>query len=328
MYRSNELDLKLTKVHELPLAYNAISLAAILGMKHNALWAMMYVKQGGYYRTFRMRKKGGGYRIIDAPESEYKLMQLALLRSLFDKIKYPEYVAAFVPGRSCAAAASKHVGKRVVVKLDLKDFFPSIRIGMVRSALKDLGYNDLVSGLIAKMVTLNGRLPQGAPTSGAAANMVAHHRFDKKLVAYAKPLGWEYTRYADDLIFSSNQCTDVQQAVELINQVRKVVSRAGFRVNNAKTKIRPYYKQQRVLGITVNKKLNIPQRDYKRVRALVHNCVVHGPTSQLEKAGAFDIEELYNYLQGKLANYAQYAPGKTAALRAEMERITWENVTR
>lgn len=240
-----------------------------------------------HYVSFAIPKRSGGRRVILAPKRRLKRLQRALLRLLVDRLPVSEQAHGFLKGRSIRTGAECHVGKRVLVQLDLADFFPSITYPRVRGLLIALGYGYPVAACLATLLTEAERqpveaegtvyqvpvgprhCPQGAPTSPGLANAMTL-RLDRRLSGLARRLGFAYTRYADDLTFSGD---DVARVGALLRVARQVVSAEGFAVNEGKTRVSRSGGAQRVTGVTVNRVLGLSRRERRRLRAAIHQAV-------------------------------------------------------
>jgi retron-type reverse transcriptase len=239
-----------------------------------------------HYVRYTVPKRSGGQRVILAPKSELKALQRRTLADLLAKIPTAPAAHGFVPGRSFATNAQPHVGKRVVVGLDLKDFFPSITFPRVRGVLIAHGYSYAVASTLALLCTEYDREPfdrdgerlyisvgprhlvQGAPTSPALANLVAW-RLDRRLTGLAAKYGFSYTRYADDLTFSGD---DAAVVGSLITNVKRIVADERFILNDAKTHVARRARRQVVTGLVVNDQVATPRQLRRRLRAILHNA--------------------------------------------------------
>lgn len=220
-------------------------------------WAQWVTQE---YDTYNI-KTGSKVRIIEAPRPELKKLQRLLLDTLLYKLEPTEYAHGFLPGRSTVTNAQPHVGCDWVVTADIKDFFPSITTAQVLDALKPLGLSAQRLDIIVALVTRDGRLPQGTPTSPHIANLVVR-RMDMELSAQK---GWTYTRYADDLAFSGGD-----NPHHLMQEVLLIVRSYGFQLAQHKTRIMPRSQRQIVTGIVVNEKLALPKGTRRKLRAMLH----------------------------------------------------------
>ena len=236
-----------------------------------------------------------------------KNVQKNILARILGNVPVGKHVGAYVPGKSCLDTANQHVKKGVIISLDIKNFFTSVRRAMVRHTLHSYGYNHLVSSLLSALMCYTNFVPQGSPTSGYITNLVADQRFDQAII---EDLGteWTYTRYSDDIDISHNNMQPRERIMEVIKLVERHVNKAGFRLNEDKTKLEPYWHQQRILGIVVNEKTNIPRHVYNRLRCWIHNCLVHGFESQYRRAGQLSAGMLESHVRGKLSYLHQIDP--------------------
>lgn len=238
------------------------------------------------YTTFTVPKKSGGVRTIRAPEPGLKLIQSRLASLLQDCILdinaergVEEKIShGFRRGRSIVTNAGQHCSKRLVLNLDLLDFFPSINLGRVRGFFISnvhFGLKEPVANTLAQIVCHENELPQGAPTSPVMSNLIAHI-LDVRLARLAKGTGCRYTRYADDLTFSTNLKEipaklaryDEPNAKWIVgSRLRKEIKGAGFLVNDTKTRLQLEQSRQDVTGIIVNKGVNVRVEYYKDARA-------------------------------------------------------------
>jgi len=218
-----------------------------------------------YYRTFQLKKKSGGFRNISAPRVYLKVIQRYLLDCILAKAMLPANVVGFVRGKTLADGARIHVGKRYLWNIDLKDFFPSVTLAMSTDVFRTLGYKDEAAIFLGKICTLNGCLPQGAPTSPMLANL-AFVRADIEIAALCEHSQVRFTRYADDLSFSSN--TPISE--EFRNSVLTIVAKFGFTVNPNKSRLCGPLCRREVTGLTVNTQLSVTRTARRKVRALVH----------------------------------------------------------
>ncbi|MHC4916602.1 MAG: reverse transcriptase family protein [Planctomycetota bacterium] len=224
----------------------------------------------GRYHRLRLPRPGRSPRVIDAPDRELKAVQRKLLRRLIRLLPVSRHAHGFVPRRSPVTAARPHVGKEWVVTFDVRDFFPSVRSRAVREAAAELGLSGGDGRLLVRLTTLRGRLPQGAPTSPALAN-VAFSECDARLAGLASSLGLAYTRYADDLAFSGDR-----RAGRLQSSVSGILRENGFRLAAEKTRVMPRSRRQEVCGLVVNDGVRLPREQRRKLRAIAHEVSTGG----------------------------------------------------
>ncbi len=232
--------------------------------------------RGAYgYRSFSIPKKGGGIRTIHAPHPTIRILQRKLLTAL--NLVYKAHPAAygFVPRRSILSNAEKHQGARMLLNVDLNDFFPTITFPRVRGVfIKRFKLPSDVATILARLCCNTGdvpdHLPQGGPTSPIMSNMVCHS-MDRELVALARSQGAYYTRYADDLTFSTHRRSFSPQIaimagarlVAVGSEIKRIVSDHQFELNERKQRAARRTERLSVTGLTVNEFPNIP-REYSR----------------------------------------------------------------
>lgn len=239
------------------------------------------------YRVFEIPKVSGkpeaGTRRITAPNQELMRYQYMLLTLLLRAAPVGSSAAhAYYRGRSIRSMAEPHVRKRWVIRLDLKDFFPSISPRMVSKAMRQRGIRPELFPLVDKFCFLDGGLPMGAPTSPLLSNIVAGHALDRRFLGLCdswhmtnptaecfriEPIA--YTRYADDLCFSS----DYRQLPKIIPTLKWIIKDAGFEINLEKLKVLGWRNRQTVCGVSLNAHLGKPRQWRKTLRAILHNAV-------------------------------------------------------
>ncbi|MBC7571097.1 MAG: RNA-directed DNA polymerase [Spirosoma sp.] len=233
------------------------------------------------YTAFEIPKKRGGHRLIFAPKDPLKVIQRCLNLVLQCVFSPHKAATGFVPGKSITDNARPHVGKHYVYNLDLKDFFTSVDLHRVKACLKLPPFNltgdrEPLAFLIANLCCIRqvgepsrAFLPQGAPTSPLLTNVVCQ-QLDRRLTGLAKRFGATYTRYADDMTFSSF-VNIYQPDSAFCVELNRIITDQRFVINPAKTRLqRPGYRQE-VTGLVVNERVNVPRRFWREIRALLHN---------------------------------------------------------
>ena len=226
-------------------------------------------------KTFRLRKKHGGYREITAPKERLHDV-LHILNIVLQTYDEPTpWAYGFVCGRSVVDNARPHVGKRYILNLDLKNFFPTITRRQVADCLmaEPFGFSSLAAELVSGMATVrtdNGEevLAQGFATSPTLSNFICRE-MDKEIAGVAAAQGITFTRYADDLTFSSD-ADILRPQGELAQQVKTIVERYGFILNEAKTHLQRRGRRQEVTGLMVTEKVNVSRRYVREIRSLLY----------------------------------------------------------
>lgn len=281
-------------------------LADVLYIPRRHLTYILYIQRpDNCYTTFEIPKKFGGIRVISAPSSALKEIQVTLAEKLWEcqqKIwqQYniqPNIAHAFIPKKSTITNAQIHCKKRYVLNLDLKDFFDHFHFGRVMGYFEKNNNFCLpheVAVIITQLACYKGRLPQGAPTSPIITNLICQI-LDMHLLSIAKKYKVDYTRYADDLTFSTNRRTFEDDISQFLVEIQREVQGFGFEINEKKTRLQFRNSRQEVTGLIVNKKLNVPHLFYKNTRAMAN---------QLYKTGHFYIdsgEGTLNQLEGRFS---------------------------
>lgn len=214
------------------------------------------------YRKFELKKRNGSNRIIYAPRTYLKVIQWWVLDNILNRIDIDNNVFGFVPKRNIVQNAKFHHGAKHILNVDIKDFFPSITISQVEDVFLGLGYDDNVSMMLSGICCLEGRVPQGAPTSPALGNLVLRN-LDKELTHLSKQNGLKYSRYADDLTFSSSNWIDAK----ILKKISALVYRSGFEINSSKTRFSGPQDCLEVTGVVINDKIQPRRKWRKLVRA-------------------------------------------------------------
>jgi hypothetical protein len=301
----------------------------------------------GPLRTYRYRwvpKSGRRWRLLEIPTPLLRRAQRKLLDDLLSRVPTHPAAHGFCLTRSAVTNASLHRARPVVIKFDLVDFFQSVPIGRVYALFRTLGYPGLVARLLAGLCTtrlpldvwdarpcpsLDGsdhstwqrfntrHLPQGAPTSPGVANLVAF-RLDRRLAGLATDLDATYTRYADDLTFSGGPEL-ARGAKRLAHLVAVIALEEGFALNHRKTRVMRRGGRQTVTGLVVNVRPNVPRAEFDRLKAVLTNCVRHGPATQNRE----NCPDFRAHLAGKVAHVAAVNPARGRKLLALFDRIAW-----
>ena len=253
------------------------------------------------YHSFNIMKRQGGQRVIDSPEATLKWIQRSILRVLTCVARPHKCAHGFVEQRSIISHASIHVNSRWVFVTDIQDFFPSIHWGRVYGLLQSKPFraSPTLARFLANLVTYQGRLPQGSPTSPYLSNIVCR-RMDHELFRWARNHGFRYSRYADDLTFSTNKRVVSDEDRE---EIEAIVKSEGFAINELKRRTVPNQCRQVVTGLVVNgSRPNVRRESVKNLRALLHNVVRHGWASQAARNPAItSAAELADYFKSALS---------------------------
>ena len=297
-------------------------------------------------RHYRYRWVGSGagrVRLIEAPKPRLKAIQRLLLHEVLCRIPPHEVAHGFCRGRSIKSYVANHVGQSVVFKMDLRNFFPSIRFARIVGLFMLAGFPETVSRFLAGLCcntvpdeTLKGcplsgawgqeacelyrqpHLPQGAPTSPYLANLCAY-RLDCRLTGLAQCAGANYSRYADDMLFSGG--VEFLQGIKRFHiYAASIILEEGFQINTRKTRCMRRSVRQQAAGIILNEHPNTPRTAMDVLKATLHNCCRFGPRSQ-NRPGHADFRA---HLSGRIGFVEMINPQRGEKLRKLFEQIDWE----
>ncbi len=299
-----------------------------------------------HYRV--LAKSTGSIRLIETPKPRLKQLQRQILSGILDRIPSHPAVHGFVKARGIQSFALPHVGRRVVLRIDLQDFFPTFPGARVQSFFRTIGYPEPVADLLGGLVTnavpqpiwreaskqrdvplsaedlwhvrglyARPHLPQGAPTSPALANLCSY-RLDCRLSGLAASASAAYTRYADDLAFSGGE--NFNRSVErFATYVARILGEEGFTVHHRKTRIMRQSVRQHLAGLVTNERLNIRRKDYDVLKAILTNCIRHGSATQNREAHP----NFPDHLAGRISFVESIHAEKGSRLRALFDKIDW-----
>lgn len=263
--------------------------ADLLEVKYSDLTYLLYRrKSSDKYKSFQLKKRGGGYRKILAPVSSLKIIQRKLNHILQLIYEPKPSVHGFTFGQNIVTNAKTHLRKAFIFNIDLKDFFPSINFGRVRGMFIGNPYHipEDAATVLAQICCFENQLPQGAPTSPVISNMICA-QLDSQLQWLAKTNRCIYTRYADDITFSTNlrslpkalvkrNIVEDKLEVDVGKNLRKTIEKNGFQINEDKIRLQIPSKRQEVTGIKVNDKPNVSRKFIRRIRAMIHAWKEYG----------------------------------------------------
>lgn len=268
--------------HDLPVILGINHLANLMGL---APWILkrMVVSSHSFYRTFSIPKRRGGNRQIDAPYPSMIHAQRWIYTNILSKIDVNDAAMGFVPNRSVVDNAFVHNGKRCVLMMDVRDFFPSIKWYMVYAIFKKLGYPKNISQYLTSLCCLNGSIPQGAVTSPCLSNIICR-RLDTRISSFSKSFNIIYTRYADDVTFSGEEIPSKFGPL-----VGFVFNSEGFELNHQKTRLIKGQHKKIVTGISISSgKLTVPKSKRRKIRQTVYYIRKYGAKGHQEHIGNAD----------------------------------------
>lgn len=281
----------------LPVISSPKHFSMLVGMDHEYICSMAYSPKH-FYRFFYIEKANGKKRKISEPLPDLKYVQKWILKNILEKIKVSPYTKAYVPDSSVKHNARFHRRQKVVLSMDIKNFFPSIKIKSIVNIFKSVGYTENVSCFLAYLCCNKYCLPQGAPTSPYLSNLRLLN-FDSIISQYTNQRKIRYTRYADDLTFSGDFAPS-----HLIRFVSDCVWKEGFAINSDKTRVAYSNTRQEVTGIVVNEKMQTPRTERKKIRQEVYYIRKFGLDSHLSHINETRAHYL-NHLLGKI-NFALF----------------------
>ncbi|RYZ83431.1 MAG: RNA-directed DNA polymerase [Proteobacteria bacterium] len=294
-----------------------------------------------YYKTFKLRKKTGGYRWISVPNEELKLLHRKLNLMIFMRIRPSESVHSFVKKSSIRTNAEVHVNAKTCLNVDLYRFYESITDKRVFGYLCKLGYHPNVSYVIAALVTIQlpkafwqevrkenkfrskyirrkpkaRVLPQGSPCSPFLSNLVLTH-LDFRIEQACKGLGFSYSRYADDITISSKG-----DNFFALTTLKKIIRSEGFTINIQKISFRRSSSRIQVTGITVNNGIFVNKSLYKKVVSHLYYCKKYGVRDHLEKVKLTNKSNYKDWLLGNILFINSVEPDKAKKLFTEFNQI-------
>jgi retron-type reverse transcriptase len=314
----------------LPTLASATDIARAIGITEQELGRLAYHRQSAtvdHYHRFTIPKRRGGERVISSPKKRLRAAQSWILQSILTPVEIHSAATAFRPGLSIVDNSARHAGKAIVLRIDLKDFFPSIGFGRVKNMFNALGYNEGVATILAllsteaprvaatldrerRFIAIGGRcLPQGACTSPAITNILCR-RMDARLTGAAQRHGFTYSRYADDLIFSSDNKDAPVGA--LLGLVKRIIKAERFTINVDKTLVMRPQHRQAVTGLVVNGTPCISRQDIRRFRAFLHQYEKLGREEMTKRLG----QDSLAYAAGYLSFIHMVNPEQEMTIRA------------
>lgn len=295
-----------------------------------------------HYRYRWIPKASGGHRLLEIPKPRLKAIQRQILDEILNRIPPHACAHAFRTGRSIASYVKPHTNKQLVLHIDLREFFPSVRSSQVHAIFCTAGYPERVASILTGLCTNKTpsavlqpmvandptdrrwklfhslHLPQGSPSSPALSNLSAFW-LDCRLNGLARKANASYTRYADDLVFSGGaELTRCAARFRVL--VAAIVHHEGFEIRRRKTREMHYGSRQKVAGIILNRHPNIPRDEYDLLRAILFNCRRFGPQSQ----NLANLPQFREHLAGRIGYWCAICPDRAVKLQTLFEKITWD----
>lgn len=298
--------------NNLPIISSPEHFSLLVGLEHQYVCNMAHASDR-FYRHFSIPKSNGKMRDIDEPLPDLKFVQTWILHNILEKCQISDYAKAYFKGRTLKHNARFHRAQKIVVTMDIKDFFPSISVKDVTNIFENMGYFHNLSCFLAYLCCLNDVLPQGAPTSPYLSNL-RMIGLDDKISKYTSSRNIRYTRYADDLTFSGDF-----NPHHIINDISRIIFSEGFSINSEKTRVARSSARQEVTGIIVNSHMQLSKEKRKNIRQQVYYIKKFGLDSHLER-----IEEnrsnYLNHLLGQI-NFALFVNPKDKEMKEYFNTI-------
>ncbi len=338
-----ECDEERLKSYNLPSFASAQDIASAMGITVGQLRFLAFNRKTStvsHYVRFKIPKKTGGERLISAPMPRLKAAQHWILQNILERIELHDAAHGFRASRSIVTNALPHVGSDCIINIDLKDFFPSVGYKRVKGLFRALGYSEAAAtifGLICteadmEEVELDGKkyfvakgtrhLPQGAPTSPAITNLLCR-RLDRRLKSMADETGFVYTRYADDLTFSSSG-DNLRNICNTLRRCESIVAHEGFTIHPDKVRVLRRSRRQEVTGVVVNLKPAVSRDELRRFRAVLYQIEKDGPEGKRWGASKDVLASLLGF-----ANFVSMVDGEKGAqlkgrVLAAMDKYGWQ----
>lgn len=303
--------------NRVPVIFDKEHFSLLLGIKSEYINKLILCTDR-FYKTYTIKKKSGGERVISIPNVRLRYIQRWILDNIIYNIKVLENIKGFVPNKSILDNAREHVGKEAILTIDIKDFFPSVTFEKVFYLFYYYGYTKEMSYCLSRICTLNNSLPQGAPSSPYIANIICK-KMDKRLFLLSKKIGATYSRYADDITISGNR-----NIVNYIEVIQNIIIDEGFQVNDKKTRIMYKNRQQRVTGLIVNEKISIPKDKIRYLRQQLHYIKKFGVTEHIERTKVRH-NNIKEHLYGLAYFIKMVDVKKGESLLNELDSINWDS---
>lgn len=320
------------------------TIASLLKVSERHLNYLLYVlaREKEQYHLFQIPKRDGGIRTIEAPAPALKKVQRRLSNLLYENVPIKPCAYAFCKGKDKGIKwnANRHKRKKWVINIDIKDFFPSIHFGRVRGLFLSAPFNctEEAATILAQLACFNGHLAQGAPSSPIISNLICR-RLDNRLIDFARDNKITYTRYADDITFST-KLSEIPAALgsfedgkfALSDELRHIIEdENGFQINNDKVHYATRQNRQQVTGLVVNEKVNVTRHYIREIRGMLYAWKAFGKkAAAIEHYHSFRPMDLSNpeerfgrELQGRI-NYVRYIRGKEDRLYAILCQKFWD----
>lgn len=271
--------------NKVPIIFDFDHLCLLLGRSPKYLASVLNASSH-HYREFTIPKRNGEKRAITVPYPALMECQYWIYNNILRHLKSHPSAQGFSRKKSIVTNATIHVNQNHFLKIDIKDFFPSISFYNVVKIFRDIGYTKRVSFYLAAICCFKNSdlhndssiVPQGAPTSPAISNLVSRN-LDKRLAGLSKKNNLNYTRYADDLAFSGEEIP-----ATIIKSIERILLDEGYEINSSKTVLNTTKRKRILTGISIaGETISLP-REYKRnLKQEIHYVLNYGLHSHIRK---------------------------------------------
>jgi len=311
----------------LPVIFSLMHFSLLLGFDYFSTQHIIDDRDS-FYKVYEIAKKTGGKRNISAPYRSLKIMQKYINEHILSNVEVHEKAFGFVKGKSIYDNALEHINQESILKIDLKNFFGSIKEKQVYSIFYNLGYAKNLSVDFAKITTstvdsktFGPSLPQGAPTSPTLSNIRAF-KLDLRLNRFAELNKLRYSRYADDITFSGKM-----KNLPKISFLKKIIKEEGFFLNEKKNRLYDKNSNRRfITGLLVDTSIRVPKKFKKNIYRHLHFCKKFGPQAHIDYHNAKRKRRkdyFYEWLEGKIAFVKMVEPKVGNDMYSILNSINW-----
>ncbi len=295
------------------------ALSGDLGVSPRILYSLSN-RISGHYHTVAIPKKNGTYRKLSVPDDMLKYVQRRINKVLLCYMPSSGYAMAYEYGKSILKNANPHSNKKCILKLDIDDFFDTVKYSQVKEkAFPTEHFAENLRVLLSQLCYNGEGLPQGAATSPKIANLILRD-FDERIGSWCAQRDITYTRYCDDMTFSSDKGLD-----GVYKYVRDELFKEGFLLNKDKTKFINSHHRQKVTGIIVNNSPKVPTEYTKKIRQEIYYCRKFGISEHLSHTDSD--KSLCEYLASLLGriNYVLSVTPKNEEMKDYKDQVTiWQ----
>lgn len=295
------------------MSHTPQDLAQMLKVPLSELEALHVGPSSMRYR-YERRLVGKKVRLLRIPLARHRRVLDRIKSVLLDPMPLPDTMYGWRKRRSTKGYIKHHIRRSVIINVDIQDFFPSVNGARVHAFWLQAGYDREAAKLLTGLTVCDNQLPQGSPTSQSIGNHVLV-RLDRRLNRLAELNGAEFSSYGDEFSLSGRK-----RVRRLKSLVIRIVEQEGFGVNPEKVKDLSHCEKQELAGIVTNKKPSLGRDDYRRLRAVIHNCQKHGANSQNQGGIPYFKEQL----RGRISYLQQINPILGARMLCEFYKIPWE----